>query len=65
MENEMFTFVVCNHFAHSTESVYCTRHEANRKFDRLCAATEKQPEGDYVAYYAASVGGLINSYRKA
>lgn len=64
MENEAFTFVVCSHTGHSVETVYGSRKEAERKFNSMCAFADDSPAGNVVAYYCASVGGLVNSYTK-
>lgn len=63
MENEMFTFVVCSHEGHSVEYHYCSRYDADKKFCALSSREAASTIGDYVAYYCASVGGLVNSWR--
>lgn len=65
MRKEAFTFLVCSTVGHFEQTYYFTRPEADEMFDKLSAAVEKSPEGEYVAFYCASVGGLVNSYRKA
>lgn len=62
MENEMFTFVVCTHVGHNVEYVYCNRVEADKKFDRLVCGEKNKTSGLFVAYYCASVGGLVNAW---
>lgn len=59
MENEMFTFVTCTSFGHSVEYHYCSRKDADTHFDNLVAQTN--PATLYVAYYCATVGGLVNA----
>lgn len=66
MENEKFTFLVLTHEGHRTEERYCNRKEADRYFDKLVTAPEQQGAvGLFVAYYCASVGGLVNSWSVA
>jgi hypothetical protein len=61
MENEMFTFVTCSHLGHCVEYRYFTRKDADRLFDKL--VSDLSPvTGLFVAYYCASVGGLVNAH---
>lgn len=62
MENETFTFVICTHEGHRVEHVYCNRKDADRKFDVLVAIEAESPGGLFVAYYCASIGGLVNAW---
>lgn len=62
MEQEKFTFVTLTHSGHRLEERYMTRAEANARFDFMVAAEERSPEGLAVAYYCASVGGLVNAW---
>ena len=57
--NEMFTFVVCTSFGHTVSYLYCSRAEADTHFDDLI---EDTCDVQFVAYYVASVGGLVNSW---
>lgn len=59
MENEMFTLVVCTSFSHVVETRYCSRSRADSYFDDLIEGTD---DVQFVAYYCASVGGLVNSW---
>lgn len=61
MESELFTFVVLTHEGHSVEQRYFNRHDADKHFDKKCDEMHASPVGLAVAYYAASVGGLVNS----
>jgi hypothetical protein len=63
MENEMFTFVTCTHVGHSVEYRYLNRPEADRLYNTMVEREAASPEGEFVAYYCASVGGLVNSWR--
>ncbi len=56
--NESFTFVVLDDYGHSVEQRVCNRAEADRRFDTL----SRQRGNRGVYYYAASVGGLVNSW---
>lgn len=57
---EEFTFVVLRHSGHTVEKMYMTRAEADTRFTVLSAENYNTTEGVYVAYYCASVGGLVN-----
>jgi hypothetical protein len=61
MENEKFTFVVLSHEGHYAEDLYCNRRDADKHFNELCRQMHAKPSGLYVAYYCASVGGLVNA----
>lgn len=61
MENEMFTFVTCSHLGHNVEYQYCSRRDADKHFDKL-VADMAVATGLFVAYYCASVGGLVNAH---
>lgn len=61
MEQEKFTFVVLSHEGHSTEDRYCNRRDADKHFAELSRQMHASPVGLYVAYYCASVGGLVNA----
>lgn len=61
MESEAYTFVVCSHVGHSVESRYFNRHDADKHFNELVRQMHTSPEGLHVAYYCASVGGLVNA----
>jgi len=60
MENELFTFVVLTHGGHSTEQRFFNRSDADRHFNELVRLMHASPVGLTVAYYSASVGGLVN-----
>lgn len=62
MENEKFTFLVLKHDGHSAVEHYCNRRQADLLFDKLVREQAASPAGDTVAYYCASVGGLVNSW---
>lgn len=64
-ENEVYTFVVLTHGGHQVGNVYCNRREADANFNALCADAEKTTAGLSVAYYCASVGGLVNFFAKS
>lgn len=60
MENEMFTFVTLGHKGHTVENLFLSRHDADKLFKVLCeSATDNVVT---VAYYCASVGGLVNAW---
>lgn len=61
MENETFTFVVCSHVGHTTEQRFMNRREADKHFDELVLRAQS-PDGLFVGYYCASVGGLVNAH---
>jgi hypothetical protein len=62
MANEMFTFVTLFHDGHRVEQTYSTRAEADAWFNKLIDLPPS--EGALViAYYCASVGGLVNCWR--
>jgi len=65
MSSEQFTFFVLTHEGFTQTSRFMNRTEADREYDRLVAEQSTRPEGEYVAYYCASVGGLVNSWRAA
>lgn len=57
---EEFTFVTCSDTAHAVEKRYMKRRDADLFFDRI---TQHMIKGDvFVAYYCASVGGLVNAH---
>jgi len=61
MENELFTFVLLAHEGHVVENLFLSRHDADKKFDALTkCGTEDNLVA--VAYYCASVGGLVNAW---
>lgn len=64
MENEMFTFVTCTHLGHQVEQQYCNRYDADKHFNELVAGMSAAT-GLFVAYYCASVGGLVNAHYAA
>lgn len=61
MENELFTFFVLTHSGHSRFDTYMNRREADKHFDELVRQMHARADGLTVAYYCASVGGLVNS----
>lgn len=58
---ENFTFVVCSHTGHSVENRFFNRVEADVHFNQLVGLMQGNPNGMFVAYYCASVGGLVNA----
>lgn len=62
MENEMFTFVLLTHTGHSVEQQYFNRRDADKRFNDLVNKSVASPDGLAVAYYCASVGGLVNAH---
>lgn len=61
MENEAekFDFVVATDEGYRTESFYGMRHYADKRFEEL---VDQTPRLLFVAYYAASTGGLVNAH---
>jgi hypothetical protein len=61
MEIEKFTFVVCSDFGHTTEERYSSREDADKHFGELSEIAHRGTTVRFIAYYCASVGGLVNA----
>lgn len=63
MDSEKFEFVLLTDFGHRVEHFYGTRAEADKKFDYL--SNIAKADGVFcIAYYCASVGGLVNAHSR-
>lgn len=56
---EAFNFVVTTDDGFRTEVFFGLRHYADKRYEELIAET---PRLLHVAYYAASIPGLVNAY---
>lgn len=56
MDYEPFTFVTLTSSGHNVETLYLLRADADKRFDHLASIAGTIA----VAYYCASVGGLVN-----